>query len=224
METEPVMTVGSEISLNTRWTGAVSSDWTTSGNWTAGVPAEWSIIDIQGAPNSPLVDGSLNISSTASLTLNPNGALTVNGDLYNNGTLTIGSTLASSGSLIVNGNSTGLVTYNRQLKTGSAEGNDFHLVAPPVGINSAPNTGKISSVYQWSELTGAWSTTAITSALPGRAYNIRQEDASDGVISFTGPIVNTDVSVEASSPYSMPLARGKVILTEYLLPAEALPI
>ena len=67
VETEPVTTVGSDVSLNTRWTGTVSSDWANAGNWTAGVPEEWSIIDIQGAPNSPLIAGSLTLESGCQL-------------------------------------------------------------------------------------------------------------------------------------------------------------
>ena len=84
-----------------------------------------------------------------------------------------------------------IITYNRQLKAGSADGSNWHLVAPPVAVNTEANTGKINTVYQWAELTGTWTTTTITSALPGHGYNIRQEAVSDGVISFTGPIVNT---------------------------------
>ncbi|MBE0675312.1 MAG: hypothetical protein IH591_11670, partial [Bacteroidales bacterium] len=183
-------------------TGAVSSDWAIAGNWTAGVPGSWNLISIPSSQNDPLLSGSLTIGSTASLTIEAGGALTVTGDLSNNGPVTIGSTLLSSGSLIVNGTVTGDITYNRQLKTGTVAGSDFHLVAPPVASNAEANTGKISSVNQWAELTGIWSTTNITSALPGHGYNIRQEDASDGMISFTGPLVNTDVTVSASSPYA----------------------
>ena len=103
-----------------------------AGNWTSGVPADWSIVTIQGGANSPVLNGPLAIGSTASLTLDPGGALTVNGDLNNSGMLTIGSTLASSGSLIVNGASTGNITYNRQLKPGSDATRDWHLVSAPV--------------------------------------------------------------------------------------------
>ena len=199
---DPVVTTGTEENLTTQWTGSVSSDWGTAGNWTAGVPAEWSVVDIHGAANLPVVNGSLSVGSTASLTIDSDGALTINGDLNNNGALTISSSLTSSGSLIVSGASTGNITYNRQLKPGSDATRDWHLAAPPVATNSNANTGKISTVYQWSEPTGTWTTTGITSAVAGRGYNVRQETASDGVISFTGAMVSSDLAVAASSPYA----------------------
>jgi hypothetical protein len=199
---DPVPVAGSEESLTTQWTGSVSSDWGTAGNWTSGIPAEWSIINIQGTANAPVLDGSLAIGSTASLILNPGGALTVNGDLNNNGLLTIGSTLTSSGSLIVTGASTGNITYNRQLKPGPDATRNWHLISAPVQNNSETNATKISAVYQWSETTGAWNTTSITSSLPGHGYNIRQTAGSDGLISFTGSPVNGDILFAASSPYA----------------------
>jgi len=199
---DPVTSLGGEESLNTRWTGSVSNDWGAPGNWSAGVPEEWSLIDIQSATNSPLFSGLLEIGPTASMTVEPGGALTISGDLTNAGLVTVSSTMALSGSLIISGNSTGSITYNRQLKVGSDEGSDWHLAAPPVISNSEANTGKITAVYQWSEPAGAWTTTDIISVLPGQGYNIRQEATSDGVISFTGPVLNTDLTVAASSPYA----------------------
>jgi len=205
---DPVPVVGAEAGLNTQWTGAVDSDWANPDNWTAGVPSDWTITEIQPSANIPVLNGSFNIGTDAILSLVPGAGLTINGDLINDGQLTIGSTLALSGSLIVTGTSTGSLTYNRQLKSGSTAGSDFHLVAPPVGSNTQINTGKISTVYQWSEITGTWTTLGITSILPGQAYNIRQEDASDGAIAFTGPIVSTDITVGASSPYTDAISPG----------------
>jgi hypothetical protein len=134
--------------------------------------------------------------------LEPGGAVSVTGDLNSNGIVSVGSTLTSSGSLIVNGTATGNITYNRQLHPGDNSAADWHLAAPPVTSNSDANTGKITTVYQWSEPAGIWTATGITSAVAGRGYNIRQETGSDGVISFTGPLANGDVIVEASSPYA----------------------
>ncbi len=199
---DPVTTLGAEGSLTTQWTGSVSRDWATAGNWTSGVPSSWNKITIPAATNSPLLNGSLTIGSTASLTLNSGGALTVNGDLNNNGLLTIGSTLTSSGSLIVNGTSTGNITYNRQLKPGSDAASDWHLVSAPVQNNTETNAAKISAVYQWSETPGTWNTTSITSSLPGHGYNLRQTAGSDGLITFTGTLVNDDVLFAATSPYA----------------------
>ena len=205
---DPVITTGTEENLTTQWTGSTSSDWGTAGNWTSGVPSDWSIVTIPVTANSSVLNGSLAIGPTASLTLNPGAALTVNGDLDNNGTLTIGSTLTSSGSLIVTGASTGNITYNRQLKPGPDATRNWHLVSAPVQNNSETNATKISAVYQWSETTGAWTTTSITSSLPGHGYNIRQTAGSDGLISFTGSPVNGDILFAASSPYADAIGPG----------------
>jgi hypothetical protein len=190
------------------WTGSVSSDWDDPANWTNGLPGLCSMVNISGAAlRQPHISSEaeclyLTLGSGSGIVIDPEGALTVRGDLINEGTIIIGSTLESSGSLIVTGNSEGNITYNRQLKAGSAAGSDWHLAASPVTTNSDANTGRVNAVYQWSEPTGTWTTTGITSAVAGRGYNIRQEDTGSGEISFTGPPVNGDMTVEASSPYA----------------------
>lgn len=207
---EPVALVGTDAGITGQWTGSVSSDWNDPQNWRTGLPGNCSPVTISTKSlNNPVISGpeaaecyAVTVADGSSLGISPGGALTVTGDLTANGLLTIGSTLATSGSLIVNGISTGNITYNRQLKTGVTTGSDWHLAAPPVTSNSESNTGKITTVYQWSEPTGTWTTTGITSAVSGRGYNIRQEDASDGTIAFTGPLANGDAIVEASSPYA----------------------
>jgi len=199
---DPVTSVGLESGLATGWTGAVNSDWTNPGNWSAGVPGEWSQMTVSASARPPVFAGTLTVSPDASLTVESGGALTVNGGLTASGPVTISSTLASSGSLIVAGTSTGNITYNRQLKPGNDSGSDWHLAASPVATNANGNAGKINTVYQWSEPTGTWTSTGLTSTVAGRGYNIRQETASDGLISFTGPIVNTDLTVPVSSPYA----------------------
>lgn len=199
---DPVVITGSEEDLNSVWTGAVSRDWNSPGNWTSGVPQSYNLITIPTAVNIPLFNGSLYLNTTNSLTIDAGGGLTVTGDLNSLGRITIGSTIASSGSLIVNGTATGDITYNRQLQPGDNNAANWHLAAPPVTANSNANTGKITTVYQWSEPTGTWTTAGITSAVSGRGYNIRQEPGSDGVISFTGPIANGDVTFDASSPFA----------------------
>lgn len=191
-----------------RWTGIVSSEWDDPANWTNGVPGICSMVNISGsAIRQPHIGSEvecyyMTLGSGSEIVIDPDGALTVRGDVTNDGVIIIGSTLASSGSLIVNGTVTGNITYNRQLQPGDNSAADWHLAAPPVTSNSDANTGKITTVYQWSEPAGIWTTTGITSAVAGRGYNIRQETGSDGVISFTGPLADGDVTVDASSPYA----------------------
>ncbi|MDM8004328.1 MAG: T9SS type A sorting domain-containing protein, partial [Bacteroidota bacterium] len=172
------------------------------GNWSSGLPGAGSQINIPGGTSPVIFGGTMTVSPPAALNVAPGGALTVTGDLASTGSFIIGSTISSSGSLIVGGTATGNITYNRQLLPGDNIAADWHLAAPPVTANSETNTGKITALYQWSEPTGTWTTTGITSAVAGRGYNIRQEPGSDGMIGFTGPLANGDVITEASSPYA----------------------
>jgi len=199
---DPVASVGSEEHHITVWTGVINNDWNDPDNWTAGVPGSGSVISVPGGTSTTLFNGSLTIGPFSEMLLEPGGAVTVTGDLTSSGIVSIGSTLGSSGSLIVNGTSSGNITYYRQLQPGDNSAGDWHLAAPPVTANSEANTGKITNVYQWSEPTGTWTTTDITSAMAGRGYNIRQEAGSDGMISFTGPIADGDVVFDASSPFA----------------------
>ena len=53
---------------------------------------------------------------------------------------------------------------------------------------------------RWDELTGTWPLTSITGLTSGRGYNLEQTLSSDGLMTFTGPVVNS-ASIIASSPY-----------------------
>lgn len=204
---EPAAVRGT-VDSPSHWTGSVSTDWNDPANWTNGLPGVCSVINISvSALRQPHISAQaecyhLSIADGTTMVIDPTGTLTVRGDLSNEGTLTVNSTTTSSGSLIVSGNITGNISYNRQLKTGSEAGSDWHLAAPPVVTNTNTNTGKITAVYQWSEPSGLWTTTGITSTVAGRGYNINQETVSDGSISFTGPVAGGDVTVDASSPYA----------------------
>jgi len=219
---DPVITVGSEVGLATQWTGAVSSTWTDAGNWTAGVPAAWSRINIQGSAHVPVFAGTMNIDPAASLAIEPDGALTVSGDLVNNGVLTISSTLATSGSLIVTGTGTGILTYSRQLQPGPDATRNWHLGAIPVMNNTETNAGKISAINEWAEIPGSWNLIDIMASLPGRGYNFRQTETSDGAIAFRGSLVDEDIVVEASSPYADAVGPGDNYFTRSYVAGRSL--
>ncbi len=185
------------------WTGDLTTDWNTTGNWNPNsLPGSTDYITIPDVTNDP-ISSDLTIGSSSSLNIEAGGALTVNGNLVNSGTLTIQSSgLTSSGSLIVTGTSTGNVTYNRQMRTEANDG-DYHYFSSPVASNSATNSTKVSAVWQWNEVTGGWSTLNITSLQSGIGYNLDQTTESDGLISFTGPLVTIDpILVDATSPYN----------------------
>ncbi len=149
------------------------------------------------------VCNNLTIDPSASLTIDPGQALRISSSLANNGSLTIESSgLTSSGSLIVSGTSAGNVTYNRQMRTEANDG-DYHYFSSPVSSNSATNSTKVNAVWQWNEVTGVWSTLDMSALQSGIGYNLDQTAASDGLISFTGPIVLTDpIVINATSPYN----------------------
>lgn len=204
----PVSSAEITVEVARVWTGTEDQAWNNPANWSNGVvPGTENIVIPVGSAYFPEITGqveteALVINPSASLTVTESGALTVTGDLTVNGELSIGSTLASSGSLIVNGVSTGNIRYNRQLKPGSEAGSDWHFAAPPVTTNSESNTWKVSTIYRWAEPTGTWTATDLLSVIPGQGYNIRQEETSDGLITFAGPVAGGDVSAEVSSPFA----------------------
>lgn len=198
----PGLTDGQALST---WTGAGDSNWNTPGNWSPGLPGPLDYILIPDVNNNPIYNGDLTIGTSASLTIAAGGALTVTGNLVTNGNLTIQSSkLNLSGSLIVNGSSIGNVIYIRQLRTQANDGS-LHFVSSPVASNTAENSGKVSTVYQWNEAsgtTGAWSTSSMTALQSGIGYNLKQVTGSDGLITFAGPLIATDpLVIPASSPY-----------------------
>jgi hypothetical protein len=113
----------------TLWTGALSTDWFTSGNWTGGVPAATTdaFIPIAASTRYPLVGAgtaaarALTVSTGASLSQS-GGTLSLASDLTNNGTwVATGGTLATSGttSQTLSGSSP-LVVQNLTIGAGAA--------------------------------------------------------------------------------------------------------
>lgn len=213
------------------WTGVTDNNWSNSGNWSVGgVPGSTTNTVIRNTGFMPHVDissaecNSLTIDENASLYIDAGQALTVNGSLFISGTgsLTVQSaSLLSNGSLIVLGNSTGNVTYNRQLRVESSNG-DYHYFSSPVSVNSSLNTDKISAVWQWNEASGTWSTLGITQLVRGHGYNLDQTGTSDGLISFTGPIVTSDIFVDASSPFADIITTSDAYSTRDYAPGRGL--
>jgi len=116
------------VTVASQWTGTLNSNWNNIANWCTGVIPNSStnvFIPGSGVINYPKVNitnafcNNLTIQPSATFDINPSQALTVYGDLTNNGTFTINSNaLNHNGSLIVNGTSSGIVTYNRYLDNG----------------------------------------------------------------------------------------------------------
>jgi len=193
------------------WTGATSTDWNTATNWCGGVvPGASAGITIPSGGNQPAISASaqcstLTISSGASLTIAATGSMTVSGNLTNSGTITINSTIANSGSLIVQGTSSGNVTYNRQMQTTLPNGN-FHFFSSAVGGQSvagfiSANTSNLSQIWSFQETDGSWPVVSSGNFVSGKGYNLSQKSGSTGIFIFTGSVVNS-TTITATSPYA----------------------
>jgi fibronectin-binding autotransporter adhesin len=210
-----VAIVSNEVTILVQPTGewlGTTTDWNSASNWCGGIPSGSSDLTVSSPPaNQPVISGlpaavcnSLSIGSGASLTINAGQSLTVNGNFTNSGgSLTIQSTLASSGSLIVNGTSTGNVTYIRQLRPEASSGN-LHFFSSPVGGQTiagfrSTNTN-VSQIWSWQETDATWPVVSSGSFVSGQGYNLSQTAGSAGSFSFTGTVVNS-ATVPTTSPY-----------------------
>ncbi|MBG7611302.1 T9SS type A sorting domain-containing protein [Polaribacter sp. BAL334] len=171
------------------WTGAVDNDWNTAGNWSNGVPTGSNNAIIPEVTNAPIIGNSTNA-------------------LVNDLTITEadGLLIASGGTLIVNGTSSGNVTYNRNLPT-----TNWYLVSSPVsgqayndtyvtanGIASGTGANRGIASYTTADNTWSYLQSAGTGIFNnGLGYSVKR--SSTGDISFTGTINTADVSVAVSN-------------------------
>ena len=151
------------------------------------------------------VNGSMTTTAGGTLTVNNGQSLSVGGNLSNSGNLTISSTVASSGSLIVQGTSSGSVTYVRQMQNVAGNGN-YHYFSSPVGGQTisgfqTTNSANLSQIWAWQETTGTWPVISAGNFVNGQGYNLSQKALSTGSFSFTGSVVNS-TSIAATSPYA----------------------
>jgi fibronectin-binding autotransporter adhesin len=120
------------------WTGAVSSDWFTTGNWSAGVPisSDFVIIDIN---NIATIAAPGAVAGTLTVGNNANGTLLIQGggDLFVNGfSAIVANSPGSSGTVIVTG--AGSALKMDQLT-------HFYIGAAGTGMLLVSNGGKVDS-------------------------------------------------------------------------------
>ena len=182
--------VGSWDSKINLFKGTTDSDWATGTNWSStAVPT--SLENVTLLSDSPaLILGGSTTSTINNLSVNGSSSLTIN----------------SGGSLIVNGTSSGNVTYLRNLPT-----TNWYLISAPVNGEDmtdmrANNTfadgsggGRIGfAPYLTSGNSWSYFTTSSSDALiAGIGYSTKL--ASSGDLSFTGTINTTDVSVAVAN-------------------------
>ena len=127
---DPTATVGPGQARFYRWTGNSSNQWNTPGNWMPGnVPTSGDNVVIPDVTNNPVKDN-LTIGSSASLTIEAGGALTVDGNLTNNGTLNLVSDADGIASLITGSYTDGGTENIEIYLTGG--GSVWHYISSPV--------------------------------------------------------------------------------------------
>ena len=184
-------------STSTSWLGTTNTDWATNSNWDLGVPESSSNAFIpSGLSNYPVVSeitaavvNNLTVENTASLSIE------------------------NGGSLIVNGASTGNISYNRTIAYSADNANGWYLVASPtVGetyddswiathdiVSGAGNNRGIGTYNaqtdDWTYYQAGTDSSPFTS---GIGYSIKRGSTS-GSITFTGGINTADVSASVIS-------------------------
>ena len=129
LTTSEIALTGIQLSHNNEitWSGAIDTDWNTSGNWVGGIPGAIDVAYIPDVTNDPVVSGiqscyDLTLQTGAELTISGSGNLTVGGNLTTEGTVTVSANLNVSGSVNIQGgtlnvNSPGELTVTNNLTT-----------------------------------------------------------------------------------------------------------
>ena len=160
-------------------------------------------------------DGNINditINSGGFLTIlrNSSSSLTVANNFTNNGTVTLNSDADEFASIIVDGTSTGNITYNRYVNTVGSD--EWDLIGSPVdglsissfvttNTTSSPATlatnGNAYAVGEYDNATDTWTnyTTSTVGAAGnfdiGKGYQMASVNGGTGLLSFTGTIATT---------------------------------
>jgi hypothetical protein len=179
------------------WNGTTDSDWNTTSNWDEGkVPDGTVDVIIPDVTTDPVISAST-AAEIDNLTVESNATLTIQSDASNNG------------SLIVNGTSSGEVTYNRYVTA-----NNWHLIASPVsgqsisdfvtGHSIATQDGYCAiapydnATHAWVHYTDTYSETDVFTS--GKGYEVQR--TANGTLPFTGTINTSDVSIDLTTPVS----------------------
>lgn len=213
---EPVTSLRGTQYNGFQWTGeGGSSEWNNTSNWlSCALPQAASNVAIFDGPFDPIISG---ITVTCNnLVIEPSGSLTINADggLTATGTITINSSAVNDGGSLINLSTSPLtVTYNRFLRPESTRG-DRHFFSSPVSglaiddFRTAntfgnPAVTKASRLWIYDEFTGGWPeiTNSTDDFIPGKGYNVDQATGSDGLLKFTGSVINS-ANIKATSPYA----------------------
>lgn len=194
------------VALPNEYTG--TGNWSNTGNWSLGsVPTSSSIVTITGTVTVDVTNAVTDdLTVDGSLTVSSGNALTVDGDLDNNGTVQMN----SGSSVIVNGTSTGNVTYSRNIPT-----TNWYLGASPVSSQSIATLvgnhpfsigsvvtrrgiGKYSNVtgFVYYDPSGAPNPISESNFIEGQGYAFQLLAPDD--IDFTGTLSTGNVNINIS--------------------------
>jgi hypothetical protein len=186
--------------------------WSTASNWSSGsVPTSATSVTIssgqaiQASNSINALANNITVDNGGNLTLERTSSLTVSGNFTNNGSVTLNSDADEFSSVIVNGTSSGNITYNRYVNTvGSGE---WDLVASPVGslsissfvsTNSSPLANNGSGTYAlgyYDNSDDSW--TNYTTSTTGGAGNFtlgkgyQMASATGSTLAFTGTVATS---------------------------------
>ena len=201
------------------WNGSLNADWNTNANWSdTTVPAITNNAIIPSVRTTPEIEteiqiNDLTIEDFATMTIQKDGAVQVDGDLMNNGGIYMMSTPVNSSSLLVKGVANGMVTYERD----GLIANERNIISVPVSGQSIKefvenpanniqlNTSTTPNTYgvgyyddtraqgdKWVYYTVDDLITNSITFEKGKSYAISRE--TDGKITFTGTVTTTDVA------------------------------
>lgn len=177
------------ISNNVTWTGGTNTDWATAANWDINtVPSATDNVIIPDVATAPII-GATTGSEINNLTI----------------TETEGINITAGGSLIVNGTSSGDVTYNRTLGT-----DNWYLMSSPVvgqtyndayvTANSISGNGSNRAIAPYVTSDNSWdymqASDVDATFTPGSGYSVKRN--SPGDVSFTGTLNVADAGVDVT--------------------------
>lgn len=166
---------------------------------------------ISGSSNT--VFNNLVITNTGGTNILAGTAVTATNLTTTGGTLIVNSDASANGSLIVEGSSTGNVTYNRHLTASK-----WHLISAPFSetvtdfisvnadsIETKPSDASVYGLAHYDNSIPNWSfyTTGGTSDVftPGKGYEVMRK-TTDGMVTFTGTLATDNVGIEITAPIS----------------------
>ena len=120
------------------WTGREgTTSWASNQNWASGTaPVSGDKVFVHDATNDPDISTNISITdltvkSNGVLDIEATGSLTLSGNFSNSGTVTLNSTSSVYSSIIVQGSSSGNITYNRYVNS-LGGGTGWDLIGSPV--------------------------------------------------------------------------------------------